>query len=197
MDDQTRHLVQRALDKDRMAVDALFERYRTPLRNALRRLIGPRYRLLMADSEDATQDAILSALARLQQFEYRGDGSFLAWLLRGAEYEILRRIRALDTAKRNPGALGSLDHTHSPEPAAPDLSASHVAGQKELADQVREALQLLPAKEREAIILKRYMELDIEEVTAELGLPTPGATRALLSRAQARLSGILARGQAN
>jgi len=176
-------------------VDTLFQRYRTPLRNALRKLIGPRYRLLLADSEDATHDAILSALARLQNFEYRGEGSFLAWLLRGAEYEVLRRIRAIDTVKRNPGVLGSIDREDTPEPAADDLSASHVAGQKELAEQVREALQLLPDKEREAIILRRYMELDIAEVQDELGLPSPGATRALLSRAQARLSGILARGQ--
>ena len=78
LDDQTRTLVNRALEQDRAAVDQLFERYRDRLRSALRKLIGPKYRTLLADSEDATHDAILSALKRLHQFEYRGEGSFLA-----------------------------------------------------------------------------------------------------------------------
>jgi hypothetical protein len=63
LDDNTRNLVSRALDQDRDAIDLLFQRYRDRLRAALRKLIGPKYRLLMADSEDATHDAILSALA--------------------------------------------------------------------------------------------------------------------------------------
>ena len=38
-------------------------------------------------------------------------------------------------------------------------------------------------------------ELDTNEICAEMGLPTEGAVRALLSRAQARLSGLLSRPQ--
>ena len=72
LDDNTRNLVNRALEQDRDAIDLLFQRYRDRLRTALRKLIGPKYRVLMADSEDATHDAILSALRRLHQFEYRG-----------------------------------------------------------------------------------------------------------------------------
>ena len=43
--------------------------------------------------------------------------------------------------------------------------------------------------------LRRYLELDTDEICAEMGLPTEGAVRALLSRAQARLSGLLSRTQ--
>ena len=52
-----------------------------------------------------------------------------------------------------------------------------------------------PHREREIIVLKRYLELDTDEICAEMGLPTEGAVRALLSRAQARLSGLLSRQQ--
>ena len=52
MDDNTRNLVNRALEQDRDAIDLLFQRYRDRLRSALRKLIGPKYRLLLADSED-------------------------------------------------------------------------------------------------------------------------------------------------
>ena len=196
LDDNTRNLVSRALEQDRDAIDLLFQRYRDRLRAALRKLIGPKYRLLMADSEDATHDAILSALRRLHQFEYRGEGSFLAWLLKGAEYEIVRRIRALETKKRTvAGGLIALDDIVEQSVATPDATPSQLHDESELAERIRIALQQLPDREREIIVLRRYLELDTDEICAEMGLPTEGAVRALLSRAQARLSGLLSRTQ--
>ncbi|HZT56511.1 MAG TPA: RNA polymerase sigma factor [Burkholderiaceae bacterium] len=194
MDENTRSLVSRALQNDRDAVDVLFQRYRDRLRSGLRKLIGPKYRILMADSEDAAQDAILSALRRLHQFEYRGDGSFLAWLLKGAEFEVVRRIRALETQKRSAkGGIVQLDTEAGHVVPDKDRSPSEALDEQELAERVRQALQQLPDREREVIVLRRYLELDTEEICAEMGLPTAGAVRALLSRAQARLAGLLSR----
>ncbi|MFT4842404.1 MAG: RNA polymerase sigma factor (sigma-70 family) [Planctomycetota bacterium] len=194
LDDNTRNLVNRALEQDRDAIDLLFQRYRDRLRNALRKLIGPKYRVLMADSEDATHDAILSALRRLHQFEYRGEGSFLAWLLKGAEYEIMRRIRAIETKKRSAGGgIVELDDGHVDMVPANEATPSQAHDETELAERIRTALQQLPDREREIIVLRRYLELSTDEICAEMGLPTEGAVRALLSRAQARLAGLLAR----
>lgn len=193
LDDLTRILVDRALAQDRDAIDQLFGRYRDRLRSGLRKLIGPKYRALLADSEDATQDAILSALRRLHKFEYRGEGSFLAWLLKGAEYEIMGRIRALEAKKRTAdGAVVALDAAGDVIPSN-EASASQVHDEAELAERIRNALQQLPDREREIIVLRRYMELDTAEICEEMGLPTEGAVRALLSRAQARLAGMLTR----
>ena len=194
LDDNTRNLVNRALEQDRDAIDLLFQRYRDRLRTALRKLIGPKYRVLMADSEDATHDAILSALRRLHQFEYRGEGSFLAWLLKGAEYEIMRRIRALETRKRSAiGGIVELDDGGANTVPANEATPSQVHDETELSERIRIALQQLPDREREIIVLRRYLELDTDEICAEMGLPTEGAVRALLSRAQARLAGLLSR----
>lgn len=194
LDDNTKSLVSRALEQDRDAIDLLFQRYRDRLRAALRKLIGPKYRLLLADSEDATHDAILSALRRLHQFEYRGEGSFLAWLLKGAEYEIIRRIRALETKKRTAaGGLIGIDDQVAEQVSAKEATPSQVHDETELAERIRVALQQLPDREREVIVLRRYLELDTDEICAEMGLPTEGAVRALLSRAQARLAGLLSR----
>lgn len=192
VDDNTKSLVHRALANDRDAADALFLRYRDRLRQALRKLIGPKYRLILADSEDATQDAILSALRRLNRFEYRGEGSFLAWLLKGAEFEIVRRVRAIETQKRSAaGARVEMD-THFGQAVADQTpSPQDVLDEQELAERVRIALQQLPDREREVIVLRRYLGLETEEIMTEMGLPTAGAVRALLSRAQARLSGLL------
>jgi RNA polymerase sigma-70 factor, ECF subfamily len=194
LDDNTRNLVDRALAQDRDAIDALFQRHRDRLRTALRKLIGPKYRVLMADSEDATQDAILSALRRLNQFEYRGEGSFLAWLLKGAEYEIVRRIRALETQRRTSGGTTVEWNDDSADMACDSsLTPVQLHEEAELAERVRNNLQQLPDREREIIVLRRYMELSAEEICAEMGLPTEGAARALLSRAQARLAGLMLR----
>jgi RNA polymerase sigma-70 factor (ECF subfamily) len=194
LDDNTRNLVNRALQQDRAAIDLLFDRYRDRLRSALRKLIGPKYRVLMADSEDATHDAILSALSRLHQFEYRGEGSFLAWLLKSAEYEIMRRIRALETKKRSAaGGIVELDDGRADMIAANQATPSQAHDEIELAERIRTALQQLPDREREIIVLRRYLELSTDEICAEMGLPTEGALRALLSRAQARLAGLLSR----
>ena len=193
LDDLTRILVDRALAQDRDAIDKLFARYRDRLRSGLRKLIGPKYRALLADSEDATQDAILSALRRLHKFEYRGEGSFLAWLLKGAEYEIMGRIRALEAKKRTAdGAMIALDAAGDILPSK-EASASQIHDEAEMAERIRDALQQLPDREREIIVLRRYMELDTAEICEEMGLPTEGAVRALLSRAQARLAGLLTR----
>ena len=51
----------------------------------------------------------------------------------------------------------------------------------------------LTLREREIIILRRYLELDMNEIRGELGLPSAGATRMLLSRAQVRLADLLTR----
>lgn len=193
VDENTRSLVGRALANDPSAVDKLFRRYRERLRAALRKLIGPKYRLLQADSEDAAHDAILSALGRLHQFEYRGDGSFLAWLLKSAEFEIIRKIRMLETRKRTAtGGIVQLDTNVAQVVTSRDAAPDALAQEQELAEQVRQALQKLPDREREVIVLRRYMELDTDEICQELGLPTAGAVRALLSRAQARLAMMLA-----
>jgi RNA polymerase sigma-70 factor, ECF subfamily len=196
LDENTRNLISRALGNDRDAVDALFQRYRDRLRQALRKLVGPKYRLVLADSEDATHDAILSALRRLNQFEYRGDGSFLAWLLKGAEFEIVRRVRAIEAQKRSAQQANvELDTQLVRVLPGKDPSPSDIVDEQEMAERVRQALGQLPDREREVIVLRRYLELDTEEVCEEMGLPTAGSVRALLSRAQARLSGLLSRDQ--
>lgn len=194
LDENTRNLVGRALANDRDAVEALYERYRDRLRAALRKLVGPKYRLLLADSEDATQDAILSSLRRLNQFEYRGEGSFLAWLLKSAEFEIVRRVRAIETQKRSAGKHNvELDTQLVRILPGTEPGPDQLLDEQEMAERVRQALSQLPDREREVIVLRRYLELDTEEICAEMGLPTAGSVRALLSRAQARLSGLLSR----
>jgi RNA polymerase sigma-70 factor (ECF subfamily) len=187
--DGTELLVRRAKARDRDAIADLCVRYRERLRVALRRMLGPEYRALLLDSEDAVQDAIVGAIGSLDGFEYRGEGSFLAWVLRIAEREMLMRLRARRTQKRD-GAreqrLGTED-----EPAAGGASPSEFAVGAETEARIRICLERLAPREREVLQLRRYLDLAHAEIAEAMALPSEGAARALLSRAQARLAALL------
>lgn len=183
-------LVRRAQERDPAAVAELYARYRERVRSALRRLLGPMYRATL-DSEDALHDAIVAALAKLEGFRYRGEGSFLAWLLRVARNEALMRMRAQRAGKRDRGREVPL--SEAPEPPALEATPSAVAQGRETEDLVREALDRLDANEREVIVMRRYLDLDASQIAEAMELPSPGAARALLSRAQAHLAVLLDR----
>ncbi|MEZ5967208.1 MAG: RNA polymerase sigma factor [Planctomycetota bacterium] len=186
MDEPTRFLVQRAQRDDRDALATLLSRYRARVRAALERMLGEAMRQGGMDGDDAAQDAIVAAMAGIHAFEHRGEGSFLAWLLQTARNEVRQRLRRQHTLKRGSNSAVDLDAVSEPRSAEP--SPSQVARARELEERIEAALVRLPAAEREVIVLRRYLDASFDEIAAELELPTAGAARALLSRAQVRLA---------
>jgi RNA polymerase sigma-70 factor (ECF subfamily) len=174
----------RAMDQD--AVALLYERYGPRLRLALRRKLGGVRGQGLLDSEDLMHDGILAALHGIESFEYRGEGSLLAWLLRVAERELLMRLRAQRTLKRDRGREKPLDAARSQ--IDPAEGPSDTAEKREEIRRLEAALETLPERERDVIVLRRFMDFDNEEIAVELELPSAGAARALLSRAQSRLA---------
>ena len=179
-------LVKRARARDADAIAMLYERYRERLRVALRKKLGSAYQKARVDSEDVVQDGILAALQRIDSFEYQGQGSFLAWLLRVSERELLMRLRAQGAKRRDAGRERPLDEAL--DLAGAEASPSQVAAGRETEAQVERALDSLAAQERDVIVLRRYLGLDSKEIAEELSLVSAGAVRALLSRAQAKLA---------
>lgn len=165
--------------------------YRDRLRSALRRKLGTIYRQTLLDSEDAVQDGILAALHSIDDFEYRGRGSFLAWLLRISERQVIERVRALHAQKRDPGRVGEDKIEAVPAKGA---TASQVAAGAEAEQRLQRCLDRMEPHERDVVVLRRYLGLPFEAISQELHLPTPGAARALLSRAQVRLAIMLEAG---
>jgi RNA polymerase sigma factor (sigma-70 family) len=145
----------------------------------------------LLDSEDAVQDGILAAISSLDQFEYRGSGSFLAWVLRVAEREVLQRVRAQQALMRD--RHRQVDIEDVGDPIADIDSPSQVAQGHETEQLVQDCLEQLGEREREVIVLRRYLALDANEIHVEMKLPSPGAARALLSRAQTQLAAMLDR----
>ncbi len=189
MDEPSRVLVRRAKADDPAAFAALMQRYGERLRRALRRMVNDPALRRQMDSEDALQDAILAAWRGLDKFEDRGEGSFLAWFLSTARNEVLARSRRMRTEKRDVARVRDLADVA--DPVATDASPSEVAGGRELEARLLACLDQMPEREREVIWLRRYLEADTAEIQVEMGLPSAGAVRALLSRAQVRLAELL------
>jgi RNA polymerase sigma-70 factor (ECF subfamily) len=107
---------------------------------------------------------------------------------------------AVDAAKRHGREL-SLDALQSAEAgeelqlegwlADPNPGPEEMAGQAEMQEMVRAALERLSPEQRAAIVLRYYLAYSEAEMAQALGCP-PGTIKSRLSGARARLSGWLA-----
>ena len=79
-------LVERALEGDRWAMEALYRRHVRRVTNAVTRMVGR-----SADADDAIQEAFLIAFSRLE--ELRDPGAFKGWLSQIAVNEVRGRLR--------------------------------------------------------------------------------------------------------
>jgi len=186
MDEETRDLLVRARSDDD-ALDALFQMHRARLAAGLRR----KHHVEAGALEDLVQDAVLLAFRNFSRFDYRGKGSFLAWLFSCADLEFRRRLRHDRADKRDVGRRGALPEDSRFAPNAAGPSPSEFAHGRELRARLRDLVDGLPPRERQAIVLRHFLQLDADAIQIELGLPSSGAARALLSRAQVRLSRML------
>src|SRR3954454_8936184 len=77
------------------------------------------------------------------------------------------------------------DVTRSPasaQPSAPSAEAKEIARRMKMERRLRDALDRLPAERREAVYLRYYKSLPIEEIARTLGL-TPLSVKNLLNEA--------------
>lgn len=136
-------------------------------------------------AQDAVQDTLLAAGQHLQAF--RGDGSLEGWLVRMVANAChrMRRGRKNDPTLHvtagdgEPGALWTDED--SPEESATRL---------ELAEAIGEAMLELEPKDRLILLLAEADDWTGPQIAAELGM-TPGAVRARLTRARARMRSSL------
>ena len=158
-DDQ---LVRRSRLGDRAAFAALLERHEPRAAAAARRVLRNR-----EDAEDVVQEAILSAYLSLDRL--RDPERFGSWLAAIAANLAKMRLRQQRSVADLPGGV-----------AAP---ADDVV---EALDSLRTALALLPAGERDVVVMHYVEGLSCEEIGARIGR-SPGAVRVRLHRARVRL----------
>lgn len=191
LDPATLALVVRAQDGDRDAAAELCARYAPRVRGLAALRLGSTL-VDMSDCEDIVQETMVTALRSLDSFRPDSEGRFIAWLASIVESRIQDARRSGSAQKRGGGAvhrradlgittlsvLGGADAARSP---------SEAAGAAELDGRLERALLGLGSPLREVVYHKLVLEMDHTEIAATLGLANADSSRALLSKALARL----------
>ena len=137
----------------------------------------------LADTDDLVQVTLLRALDRVEEFEPRREGAFLAYLrsilLNAIRYEIWRSVRL-------PGGAKLGENVADPEPSPLEQAIG-----RDLLDSYETALATLPEDQQEAVILRVEFGFTHEEIAAATGSPSANAARMRVSRALVRLAEAL------
>lgn len=174
-------LMRRARDGDRRAFSQLCERY---MRRAYYVALG-----LVGRHEDAL-DLSQEAFARAYRARHRLDpnGSFYAWL-----YQIIRRLcfnfnrdRKLHREKLKQAEDWLVEQHTRASAKNPAVSAERAENIK----RVRDAIERLPDRDREVLVLKEFEGLKYREIAELLGIPI-GTVMSRLYAARKRLAAVL------
>lgn len=167
-------LVARALAGDRAAFGTLVERYAATARRVARAVLGD-----PDDADDAAQDAMLSALLKLAQYDPgRPFGPWLLRIVANAATDRRRRRTVRRVEPLEPGLMAG--------GTRPDTTTERRA----LAERLREALAQLPERRRIAVVLFDVEGYSHAEIATVLRIPE-GTVRSEVFHARRVLRALL------
>jgi RNA polymerase sigma-70 factor, ECF subfamily len=164
---------------DEQSFELLLRKYRTPLVNFLFRMVRDR-----AVAEDLAQEVFLRVYRARQ--EYAPSAKFTTWMFRIATNLALNSVR--DNRRRQMEI--SMDQTvdnGEDEQRAMEVPDKTPTVEQELvarsrAEMILKAVHSLPEKQRAAVLLHKYQELDYDEIARVLEC-SESALKSLLFRA--------------
>ena len=174
--------VERTLAGDRDAYRILVERHSQNIYRLAFRMAGNSH-----DAEEIVQEAFLRGYQKLKQFA--GQANFGTWVYRiAANYAIDRiRQRKVEDARREQPSRTSedgseIDLVAQIKDAGP--SPERLAGSRELAIRMQQALGELTPAERTAIVMRHWDGCGIEEIAAVLKSSTTAAKNTVFRAVQ-------------
>jgi RNA polymerase sigma-70 factor (ECF subfamily) len=189
LDPNEAELIQRVCDGDKQAFYGLVEPCKRGVFTAAMSILNN-----PADAEEVAQEAVLKAFAALPRF--RRESKFSTWLIQITINEARLKLR------RNRCHLyESIDEPDSDEEGdyrPKDFAdwreiPSEELQRKQLREALRRALDALPHKYREVLILRDIQHLSIQETAQVLGI-TQGSVKTRLLRARFQMRDALAPG---
>ena len=158
-------LVKRAIGGDERAIKGIMRRYKNPVAQIVYKLVRDRGQI-----EDLTQEVFIKAFQHLGDFDYQHQ--FASWLFKITNNHCIDYIRKKrlsvysidDQVKTDDGEITYEipDSTYEP-----DLNLLREQKSKI----IRQAIDSLPKKYREVILLRHREELSYEEIAEKTGLP--------------------------
>jgi RNA polymerase sigma-70 factor (ECF subfamily) len=171
--DQEKELLFQLQDGVPGAFDQLFHRYwRLIMRLCLIHLKDT------SEAEDAAIETFADAAAGIKSF--RGQAKLSSWLIRLALNRIAKHRRALSRRLKTV----PIENLPADEPAGETLEKEHETD-REIKNLISD-LKRLPKEQREALILRYILEMELPEVAQTLGI-TPEAAGMRINRGRNRL----------
>ena len=176
--ESTTVLLQQVREGDDSAREALVRRFLPILTNWARgRLPGAARDL--AETDDLVQVTLLRALDKIDTFEYRREGAFLAYLRQILLNSVRYEIRRMGNRPQKDLLEDRAEDLASPGDEPPVLRASG----PEVVAQYEAALQSLPDTQREAVMLRVEFGYAYADIAEAVGSPSANAARMMVSRA--------------
>jgi len=176
-------LMLRVRDDDSDAFSELVERFQHRLVGVMHHIVGS-----SEEAEDLAQEVFLRVYRTRKK--YTPKAKFSTWLFTIANNLALNALRdrqrrpVLPLVVRDSGPLGPRP-TETIAPAR-DEPPAHGLQQQELADVIRRALDGLSERQRVAIVLNKFEDMNYADIADVMDLTTK-AVKSLLSRARAKL----------
>jgi len=182
--DYDAELMLRVRDGDSVSFAALLDKHRSPVVSFLGRMVGNQ-----AIAEELAQEVFLRVYR--SRGSYEPTAKFTTWLFRIATHAALNSLRD----RRHERTEESLDEVSD------DMPARQVADRRPTVEQsmvnevrleeVRRAVAALPAKQRAAVLMHKYGEMEYSQIAGSLGC-SESAVKSLLFRAYETLRARLA-----
>ncbi len=150
------------------------------------------------DPSDLVQEALLKAHANRNAFQGTTEAEWVKWLREVLASTLIDQVRKARARKRDVALEQSLQQFLAESTARLEsfcvsrlASPSQVAEQRELFALVSQAIEQLPAGQREAVVLRDLMQEPVAEIARRLQR-TPKSVAGLLLRGRRRLRELLA-----
>jgi len=174
----------RVRDGDQSSFEALLKKHRGPMIHFLHRMVRND-----AVAEELSQEVFLRVYK--SRGNYEPSAKFTTWLFRIATHLALNWLRD----GRNEKAQTSL-HGETANGASREVPDRHRTVEQELLyeaklGEVRQAIQNLPAKQRAAVMMHKYEEMEYTQIAGVIGC-SESAVKSLLFRAYEALRARLA-----
>jgi RNA polymerase sigma-70 factor (ECF subfamily) len=177
-------LMCRVRDGDIYAFSLLVERYRKPLISFLQRTVQNRF-----EAEELAQEVFLRVYR--SRASYKPAAKFTTWLFRIANHTVVNWLRNGCHQRFQEslhGRTGEASHCHYPD-CKPTIEEALIADVK--AQEIRDAVNRLPATQRAAVIMHKCRELEYCQIAIQLRC-SESAVKSLLYRAYEHLRASLA-----
>lgn len=164
---------------DREALDLLIARFLPRMRRWAHGRVPYGARGL-ADTSDLVQETVFQTFKQIERFEVRGEGALQGYLRQA----LMNRVRDYARQAGRRPVTTALNTGMDP----PERSPVEQAVGQQVLDRYEDALSRLSDTDRELVVARVELGLDVDEIVAAFDKPSPAAARKAVARALMRLA---------